>query len=283
MTRLCRGFVLAVLSVCVIQAEWFDKGKVSYETPDGKWRKAAIHVTDDGIEVYDRKNRSLVATFSGFDPESHKYQRGGWFLRRALLGGSLFGAAVVGGLAMRVEPGYVTDCSFTEYSSYYSEDCTTRWSEGREAMFTAQTAWKTIGVMSAVAATIAAISARPMPTEYTFTDGPRSITVRVGKKNQDQFTNVLSLRRNNRDRAYHQPGSAAEDVAEAALFVGGGREQQRGGADLQKSEVRHHSDGLPHAGDEKLPRPPRGLEAAPSTVRLQSLFSRQVYSSQPGS
>ncbi len=217
MTKLCRGFVLAVLSACVIQAEWFDKGKVSYKTLDGKWRKAAIHVTDDGIEVYDRKNRSLVATFSGFDPKidsdlSVPMRRG------AVATGLLTGAAIAGYLAVSEEPGYVTDCYYLDYSS----SCTSYWSEGRDAVITAKTAWKAIGVMSAVAAVIAAIPARP--TEYTFTDGPRSITVRVGRKNQQRFTNALSIR-DSIEWSHRQPGSGAEDVVEAELFGGGGRKQ----------------------------------------------------------
>ena len=110
MTSLCRGFVLVVLSACVVQAEWFDKGKVRYKTLDGKWRKAAIHVTDDGIEVYDRKHRSLVATFPGFDPESDHYRRRREVhLRRGAAGLSLLGGALVlGYLATSSEPGYVT-------------------------------------------------------------------------------------------------------------------------------------------------------------------------------
>ena len=195
MTRLCRGFVLAALSACVIQAEWFEKGKVSYKTLDGKWRKAAIHVTDDGIEVYDRKNRSLVATFSGFDPENDRFlRRDEAYIRRGAAGlGLLGGALVVGYLATSAEPGYVTRCYYTDYSS----SCKSYWSEGRDAVITAQTAWKTIGVMSAIAAAIAAIPSRP--AQYTFRDGPRSITVRVGKKNQVRFTRLLSHLRS-RDR-----------------------------------------------------------------------------------
>ena len=188
MTRLCRGFVLVVLSACVIQAEWFDKGKVRYKTLDGKWRKAAICVTDDGIEVYDRKHRSLVATFPGFDPESDIYQRKDEaYIRRGAAGLSLLGGAlVVGYLATSSEPGYVTSCYYTDYSS----SCKSYWSEGRDATITAQTAWKTIGIMSAVAAAIAVIPSSP--AQYTFRDGPRSITVRVGKKNQVHFTRLLS-------------------------------------------------------------------------------------------
>ena len=282
MTRLCRGFFLVVLNACVIQAEWFDKGKVSYETLDRKWRKAAIHVTDEGIEVYDRKKRSLVAKIADLYPKTYEYAREGEIFRGVLFFSALGVSAAVGGLAMKVEPGYVTDCSFTEYSSWTSANCTTRWSEGRDAVITAQTAWKTIGVISAVAVTAAAISARRKPTEYTFTDGPRSITVRVGKRNQDRFTNLLSLRRS-RDRAHHQPGSGVQEVAEPVLFRGGGRERPRGDEDPQKSAVLHHSDGLPQARDQKLPRPTRGLEPAPSTESLSSLFTRQVYPSQPGS
>ncbi len=278
MTRLCRGFVLVVLSACVIQAEWFDKGKVRYKTLDGKWRKAAIHLTDDGIEVYDRKQRSLVAKISDLYPDTHKYAREGEIFRGVLLFSTLGLSAAVGGLAMKGEPGYVTDCNIYEYSS----SCTTRWSEGRDAVITAQTAWKTIGVISAVAVTAAAISARRKPTEYTFTDGPRSIRVRVGKRNQDRFTNLLSLRRS-RSRIHHQAGSRVEDVVEPGLFGGDEHERLRGGADLEESGVLHHSDGLPHARNQKFPRPLRGLEAAPSTVSLPSLFSRQVYSNQPES
>ena len=282
MTKLCRGFVLVVLSACVIQAEWFDKGKVSYKTLDGKWQKAAIHVTDEGIEVYDRKKRSLVAKISDLYPKTHKYAREGEIFREVLFVSVLGVSAAVGGLAMKVEPGYVTDCSFTEYSSWTSANCTTRWSEGRDAVITAQTAWKTIGVISAVAVTAAVISARRKPTEYTFTDGPRSIRVRVGKRNQDRFSNLLSLRRI-RDRAHRQPGSGMQEVVEPVLFKGGGRERPRGGEDPQKSAVRHHSDGAPHAGDKRFPKPTSGLEPSPSTGSLSSLFTRQVYPSQPGS
>ena len=278
MTRLCRGFVLIVLSACVIQAEWFDKGKVAYKTLDGKWQKAAIHVTDDGIEVYERKNRSLVAKISNLYPRRHHYPRERWSLKAALFGGSGIGILAVGSLAMKVEPGFVSHCTIYEYSS----SCTTRWSEGRDAVITAQTAWKTIGVISAVTATVAAITLRPIPTEYTFSGWPRSIRVRVGNGNQKRFNNVLKLRRS-RDRAHHQPGSGVQEVAEPVLFRGGGRERPRGDEDPQKSAVLHHSDGLPQARDQKLPRPTRGLEPAPSTESLSSLFTRQVYPSQPGS
>ena len=278
MPRLCRGFFLVVLSTCVIQAEWFDKGKVAYKTLDRKWRKAAIHVTDEGIEVYERKNRSLVARISDLNPRRHHYPRERFSLKGALFGGSGIGILAVSSLATKVELGYVTDCNIYEYSS----SCTTRWSEGRDAVITAQTAWKTIGVISAVTATVAAITLRPIPTEYTFSDWPRSIRVRVGNGNQKRFNNVLKLRRS-RDRAHRQPGSGVQEVAEPVLFRGGGRERPRGGEDPQKSAVRHHSDGLPQARDQKLPKPTRGLEQAPSTESLSSLFTRQVYRSQPGS
>ncbi len=187
MTGLCRGLVLGALSVGAMQAEWFDRGGVSYKTLDGKWRKAAVHVGDNGIEVYSRKTRSLVAAFSGFDAEYDEDRYAD--TRRGAAGlGLLLGAAVVGGLAISVEPGYRTDCYYTDYSS----SCTSRWSEGRDAVITARTAWKAIGIMSGVAVAIAAIPARP--ANYTFTDGPRAVTVRVGKKNQDRFNRLLSYR-----------------------------------------------------------------------------------------
>ncbi len=275
MTRLCRGFVLVVLSACVIQAEWFDKGKVRYKTLDGKWRKGAVHVTDDGIEVYDRKHRSLVATFASLDPKINE-DLSVPMRRGAVAYGLLSGAVIAGYLAVSEEPGYVTDCYYADYSS----SCTSYWSEGRDAVITAGAAWKAIGVMSAVAAVIAAIPARP--TEYTFIDGPRSITVRVGKKNQDRFNHVLSFLRY-RDRGDLQPGSDVEDVAAPVLFGGDEHERPGGGADLEKSEVLHHSDELPHAEDGEFSSPHRGLVAEPSTASLPSLFSRRVYSGQPGS
>lgn len=222
MTMLCRGFVLVVLSACVIQAEWFDKGKVRYKTLDGKWRKAAIHVTDDGIEVYDRKHRSLVATFASLDPEINE-DLSVPMRRGTVAYGLLSGAVIAGYLAVSEEPGYVTDCFYTDYRS----SCTSYWSEGRDAVITAGAAWKAIGVMSAVAAVIAAIPARP--TEYTFIDGPRSITVRVGRKNQQRFTNALSIR-GSIEWSQRQAGSDVEDVAEPAIFDGGGLEQPRGGS-----------------------------------------------------
>ena len=46
------------------QAEWFDQGKVAYKTPYKKWRPAAIHVEHGKIEVYNRKDRVLVAEFT---------------------------------------------------------------------------------------------------------------------------------------------------------------------------------------------------------------------------
>ena len=275
MTRLYRGFVLAALSVCAVQAEWFDKGKVRYKTLDGKWRKAAVHVTDDGIEVYDRKHRSLVATFASFDPEidedlSVPMRRGGAAI------GLLTGSVIAGYLAISVDPGYVTDCYYTDYSS----SCRSYWSDGRDAVITAKTALKAIGVMSAVTAVIAAIPARP--TEYTFTDGPRSITVRVGRKNQQRFANALSIR-GSIEWSQRQPGSGTEDVAKNGLF--GRDELERPGvaAGLEKSEALHHSDELPHAEDGEFSSPHRGLVAEPSTASLPSLFSRRVYSNQPGS
>lgn len=275
MTNLCRGFVLVVLSACVVQAEWFDKGKVRYKTLDGKWRKGAIHVTDDGIEVYDRKHRSLVATFPGFDPEINE-DLSVPMRRGAVAYGLLSGAVVAGYLAVSEEPGYVTDCFYIDYSS----SCTSYWSDGRDAVITAKTAWKAIGVMSAIAAVIAAIPARP--TEYTFIDGPRSITVRVGRKNQQWFVNALTIR-GGIEWSQRQAGRGAEDVADPWLFDGEEHEGPGGGADLEKSEVLHHSVGLPHAEAEGFPRPHRGLEEDPSTETLPSMFSRRVYSSQPGS
>ena len=275
MTRLCRGFVLVVLSVCVIQAEWFDKGKVRYKTLDGKWRKAAVHVTDDGIEVYDRKHRSLVATFASLDPKINE-DLSVPMRRGAVAYGLLSGAVIAGYLAVSEEPGYVTDCFYADYSS----SCTSYWSEGRDAVITAGAAWKAIGVMSAVAAVIAAIPARP--TEYTFTDGPRSITVRVGRKNQQRFINALSIR-GSIEWSQRQPGSSAVDVTQTVLFGGDEFERPGGRADLQESGMLHHSDELPHAEDGEFSSPHRELVAEPSTASLPSLFSRRVYSRQPGS
>lgn len=225
--------------------------------------------------MYDRKNRSLVATFASLEPEINE-DLSVPMRRGAVAYGLLSGAVIAGYLAMSEEPGYVTNCYYSEYSS----SCRSYWSEGRDAVITAGGALKAIGVMSAVTAVIAAIPARP--TEYTFTDGPRSITVRVGKKNQDRFNHVLSFRRY-RDREDLQPASDVEDVAAPGLFGGDELERPGVGAGLEKREVLHHSDGLPHAEDGEFSSPHRGLVAEPSTASLPSLFSRRVYSNQPGS
>ena len=55
---------MAFLSAVPAQAEWFDKGSAAYRTLDGKWRRAAINVEPGKIEVFNRKDRTLVASFT---------------------------------------------------------------------------------------------------------------------------------------------------------------------------------------------------------------------------
>ncbi len=173
------------LSVGAVHAEWFDKG-AAYRTPDGKWRRAAIHVADDGIRVYARKHLSLVTTFPSFDYDKGNNRRAKDNRRDAgltLLGG----VGVVGSLALPEEPGWRTTCY---YSGYYSS-CRTEWREGRDPLIGAKTALISIGVISGIAA---ALVLRSKPPDYTFTDGPRSITVCVGKRDRERFERALSTR-----------------------------------------------------------------------------------------
>ena len=100
---------------------------VSYRTPDGEWRRAAIHVADTGVRVYARKHLSLVLTYSGFDYAKRINGRAidvGWDAGLALLGG----IAVVGSLALPVEPGWRETC----FSSGYCTSCSTEWIDGRD-------------------------------------------------------------------------------------------------------------------------------------------------------
>lgn len=183
------------LSVCVafslslgtVHAEWFDKG-AAYRTPDGKWRKAAIHVSDDGIRVYARKHLSLVTTFPSFDyyKGRQRWTRDGrWDAGLALLGG----VAVVGSLALPVEPGLYTEC----YGSDYYSSCKSTWSDGRDPLISAKTALISLGVIGGIAA---AVFLRYKPPDYTFEDGPRAITVRIGRRDRGRFERALSSHAN---------------------------------------------------------------------------------------
>ncbi len=177
-------FVIFLLNVSMVQAEWFKGGTTSYKTLDGKWRKATIHITNGFIRIYSKKDRSLVAVFQKSGYEKEKFYRS--WKRMHYTGEGLAGAAaLVGLLALPEEPGWVSTCSYSDCDC----SCTTYWTDGRDPVISAKSALISIGVMSGFAATI--FLWPPKPTEYTFQDGFRNVTVRIRKRDRERFEKVF--------------------------------------------------------------------------------------------
>ncbi len=95
-----RGATVIVASVLVaasLQAETFSSGKAAYQTPDGKWRRAAFVVDASTVEVYSPragKQRTLVASFDSGRIESGTAvrRRGKAAIIATAIVGALFGA-----------------------------------------------------------------------------------------------------------------------------------------------------------------------------------------------
>ncbi len=174
--------VLFSLSVGVGQAEWFRRG--SYKIPGGKWRKATIQVANDCVRVYSRKHRSLVAAFQSSKHQKKDFSQSRKRRVRTSMSFLFVGSLVAVNMALPVEPGWITNCTYSEYSS----SCKTYWSEGRDPEISAKSALISIGVMSGIAAAVALPS---KPPEYTFEEGLRNVTVRVRKRDRERFERAL--------------------------------------------------------------------------------------------
>ncbi len=188
MKSLASVVAISLLGVSPISAECFERGKSAYKTPDGNWRKAAICVTDDGVQVYTRKTGLLVAAFLGAD---HDMRFSSWDLRRRQVTGSVLlgGLITIGCLALPVKPGYVTNCTHTSDSYSSSSRCNSYYDEGREGYISPKAALISLGALSGV---VAAMALSPSsPPEYSFKDGPREVTVRVDKRDRSNWESAL--------------------------------------------------------------------------------------------
>ena len=156
------------------QAEWFDQGKVAYKTPYKKWRPAAIHVEHGKIEVYNRKDRVLVAEFTEAANVEHKTQR-----RRRWREAHLFGTTVVGAYVFELARG----------RAYGGDVGITRDGEVFERKINRKRMGITLGVLGGITAAVALTKAREPYTEITH--GNRTIRLRVNRDDLVRFEHSL--------------------------------------------------------------------------------------------
>ena len=193
-----RIFYTSLVIVCTVisaQAEWFERGKATYRNPGGKWQKAAIEVTSEGVQVFSRKDRISVVKFTQGDVQPGVNER------RRSKEAAIFGAAGIGTfvglmLALKPEdeiierqerdlvaesydifgPGPPTPQYMTVYDyAYYEID--------KKALAAG------IGALAGVAIVIALTKSRK--PYVTIKDGMRTVQIRVGKTDQARFQNAL--------------------------------------------------------------------------------------------
>ncbi len=167
------AFVLAAsLSAVAAQAEWFDRGKAAYRTPDGKWRKAAINVEKGKVEVLNRKDRTVVAGFTRGSIEHGVEGR-----RRGRE------AAAVGGLGAGILLGAFLVAKQDEGEVVVRD--------GQAS--TKEISGKRVGIVAAVIVGItAAVGLTKAKEPYTeITDGARSVRLRVSKGDLARFESSL--------------------------------------------------------------------------------------------
>ena len=175
MKRQILALVLAAVVLAIPgQAEWFDQGKVAYKTPYKKWRPAAIHVESGKIEVYNRKDRVLVAEFTEAASVEHKTQR-----RRRWREAHAFGAALVGG--------YIFE--FARARAYQGNVGITRDGEVFERTINRKRLGITLGVLGGIAGAVALTKAKEPYTEITH--GNRTIRLRVNRDDLVRFEHSL--------------------------------------------------------------------------------------------
>lgn len=175
MKRQILTLLLAALALAVpAKAEWFDQGKVAYRTPNDKWRPAAILVESGKIEIYNRKDRGLVAEFTKADSVEHKIQR-----RRRWRESHAFGAALVGG--------YIFE--FAKARAYQGNVGITRDGEVFERTIDRKRLGITLGVLGGIAAAVALTKAKEPYTEIT--SGDQTIRLRVNRDDLVRFEHSL--------------------------------------------------------------------------------------------
>ena len=170
LTLLLAALVLAVPG----QAEWFDQGKVAYKTPYNKWRPAAIHVEPGKIEVYNRKDRVLVAEFTEAAGVEHKTRH-----RRRWREAHLVGTSLVGGYLFE----------FARARAYAGDVRITRDGEVFERKINRKRMGIALGVLGGIAGAVALTTAKEPYTEITH--GNQTIRLRVNRDDLVRFEHSL--------------------------------------------------------------------------------------------
>ena len=175
MKRQILALVLAALGLAVPgQAEWFDQGKVAYKTPYKKWRAAAIHVKPGKIDVYNRKDRVLVAEFTEAASVEHMTQH-----RRRWREAHLVGTSLVGGYLFE----------FARARAYAGDAGITRDGEVFERKTNRKRMGIVLGVLGGITAAVALTKAKEPYTEITH--GNQTIRLRVNRDDLVRFEHSL--------------------------------------------------------------------------------------------
>ena len=160
------SILLVFFLVAPLQAEWFDTGKAAYLTPEGKWRKAAIQVESNKVEVYSRKDRQMVAKF-----EKGEVEHGTLGQRRTNTAGSLVISVLT-----------VIGVSWALAKQQEGEV---------DAKQGANAKWL-LTVLAAVAVIHTGVGFTKKKVPYSkVADGVRSVRMRVSKKDQLRFEESL--------------------------------------------------------------------------------------------
>ncbi len=157
-----------------IKRSFQDPNKVAYKTPYKKWRAAAIHVEPGKIEVYNRKDRVLVAEFTEAASVEHKAQH-----RRRLREAQLFGTTVMGA--------YLTE--FARARAYAGDVGITRDGEVFERKINRKRMGIVLGVLGGITAAVALTKAKEPYTEITY--GNQTIRLRVNQDDLVRFEHSL--------------------------------------------------------------------------------------------
>lgn len=62
--RIVRALLISIITVSAVQAQWFEGRGTAYQAPDGKWVDAAVNFQGNRIDVYFRKHKDIVASFT---------------------------------------------------------------------------------------------------------------------------------------------------------------------------------------------------------------------------
>lgn len=167
--------LVATLLAASGQAEWFERGKTAYMTPDGRWRSAAVSVEEDSVEVFTRRDRVLVAKF-----ETGELERG-ISRRRRSKPGLAFGLSWGAGMALAVavaksDEGEVVVMDDGLYVREVEVD---------------KAATAGLAAIGAGIAVVIALTKAKLPY-IEIRDGAQSIRLRVGRSDRGRFEHALS-------------------------------------------------------------------------------------------